>query len=187
MIERKPLLGFLWPATPPGPVDHGAVQEKWLRIPPRGPWRLAFLIVASMAWVSLLPSALISLVVAPSILACVLVVTVLLPTGALLVRGWAAGTYVSDRGLKVSRVLSTTFIPWADVIAVRADETRCGLLGTPVRARAQSVSIDTPEGTEATTVTTVGPDLWLRPQAWHASKDRFDVWWRETRVNQRPS
>lgn len=181
MIERRPLLGFLWPSSPTGPVDHESQQVKWLRIPPRGPWRLGFLIAVSLVWISLLPSALISLITVPSLYAIALVVAVLLPTGALLLRGWAAGTYVSDRGVKVSRVLSTTLIPWADVVAVRVEQTPRGWLGLPVRASAQSVALDTPQGEEATTISTVSPDLWLRPQAWHACRDRFDVWWRETR------
>lgn len=182
MIERQPLLGFLWPSSPPSPVDGAARQERWLRIPPRGPWRWAFLVASSLAWLSLLASAVVSLVPMPSVLGAALAVAVLLPTGALLLRGWAAGTYVNDRGIKVSRVLSTTFIPWGDVIAVRADEAHCGWLGTPLRARAGSVSIDTPEGPENTTVTTVSPDLWLRPSAWDASCDRLALWWRETRA-----
>lgn len=181
MIERRPLLGFLWPRSEPGPVDHQARQERWIRIPPRGPWRLAFLIVSSLAWLSLLPASLISLFVAPSFYAVALIVAVLLPCGALLLRGWAAGTYVSDRGVKVSRVLTTTFIPWDDVTRVRVDAATRGWLGTPIPVRAQSLALDTPEESVPTTITNVDPDLWLRAQAWDASGDRLTLWWRETR------
>ena len=181
MIERRPLLGFLWPRAEPGPVDHEARQERWVRIPQRGPWRIAFLIAFSLTWLSLLPAAVISLVVAPTFFAFALVVAVFLPTGALLLRGWAAGTYVCDRGVKVSRVLSTTFIPWGDVSAVRIDESPRGWLGTPLALPSRSLMLDSPEESVPTTISTVGADLWLRPQAWDACSDRLALWWRETR------
>ena len=181
MIERRPLLGFLWPHTAPGPLDHDARQDRWLRIPPRGPWRWALLVALSLAWISALPSALSALFVAPSFYALALAVAVLLPTGALLLRGWVAGTYVSDRGVKVLRILSTTFISWDDVVDVRAESTRRGWLGTPIPVATRAIALDTPEELVSTTITAVGPDLWLRPQAWDACADRFRLWWRETR------
>lgn len=187
---RRPIFWFLWPVAEPGPVDGDAVQARWIRVCGRGPWRWAFLIVCSAAVVTLSSAALAVVVTRPGWLTLLLSALVIVPLVALLARAWVAGTYVSDRGVKVSRILATDVAPWPEVadIAV-AHGSRW--LGLPIRAggdcmvvhlvgAARTMRAATPDAIY-THVETASPDLWLRPQAWSAASDRLHTWLRETR------
>ena len=193
---RRSIFWFLWPAAEPGPVDGDAVQERWIRVCGRGPWRWAFLIACSAAVVTLSSAALAVVVTQPGMLTLLLSALVIVPLVALLARAWVAGTYVSDRGIKVSRILATDVAPWPEVadIAV-ASGSRC--LGLPIRVSGERIVVhlagaaDTPRAADTagaaaadvidTHVETASPDLWLRPQAWLAASDRLRTWHRETR------
>jgi len=188
---RRPIFWFLWPAAQPGPVDRDAVQVRWIRICGRGPWRWAFLIVSSAAVVTLSSAALAVVITAPSVLALLISAIVVIPLVALLARAWVAGTYVSDRGIKVSRILTTVVVPWpeiADIAWIRGSRW----LGLPLRVRGEGIVVHgtggagsgdarAPEAID-THVETASPDLWLRPQAWSAASDRLRTWLRETRA-----
>lgn len=187
---RRPIFWFLWPAAEPGPLDGDAVQARWIRVCGRGPWRWAFLIVCSAAVVTLASSALAVVVTRPGLLTLALSALVIIPLVALLARAWVAGTYVSDRGVKVSRILATDVAPWPEVadIAV-ASGSRC--LGLPIRVSGERIvvhlagAVDTlgaaPPDAISTHVETASPDLWLRPEAWSAASERLRTWRRETR------
>lgn len=176
---------FLWPVPDPGPLDADAVQAHWTRVCGRGPWRWAFLIAMSAAVVLVISSAAAATLAQPGWLTVALTIIVALPLVALLARAWVAGTYVSDRGVKVSSVLATEVLPWAAVTAiVTAEGTR--VLGTPLHAQGQRVVVrivdDAGVPTDIRThVETASPDLWLRPQSWSAASDRLRTWLRETR------
>ena len=187
---RRPIFWFLWPAAEPGPVDGDAVQTRWIRVCGRGPWRWAFLIVCSAAVVTLSSAALAVLVTQPGWLPLLLSALVIVPLVALLARAWVAGTYVSDRGIKVSRILATDVVPWSEVadIAVVGGSR---WLGLPMRASGErtvvrlvgtpgTLGAGAPDAID-THVETASPDLWLRPQAWSAASDRLRTWLRETR------
>ena len=177
----RPLFGFLWPKRSVGPLDDDARQERWLRVTPRGPWRLAFLIALSLVLLSLAAPAVLALLAAPSAYALAVVVLVGLPAVALIARGWAAGTYVNDTGVKVSRVLRTHFAPWPAIAVVRT-ENGSQWLGTPLRSAGDTLVLDTTGGeTLSTTLSSASPDLWLRPHAWEAARDGLTQWWRESR------
>ena len=178
----KPIFGFLWNREPSEPLDADARQERWLRTMPRGPWRLAFLIVASMALLSLVPPALVALVAAPSPYAVAVVVVTLVPATALLARGWVAGCYVNDAGIKVATVLRTTYAPWSSVTGVRTLEGRSRWLGTPIPIHGSRVVITTDSGSLDSGVSAASPDAWLRPQAWHMGRDRIVTWWNASRT-----
>ena len=182
---RRPVFWFLWPAADPGPLDADAVQDRWTRVCGRGPWRWAFLVVVSAAVVIAISSATAAALAQPGWITIALTIVVALPLVALLTRAWVAGTYVSDRGVKVSSVLATEVLPWTTVTdIVTARGTR--LLGTPLRTGGQRVVVRIVDGTHGsseipTHIETASPDLWLRPQAWSAASDRLRTWLRETR------
>lgn len=177
---RRPIFWFLWPATQQGPVDHEATQARWERVCPRGPWRLALLIGCTAALLTLVPAVVMALLSAPDAMSVLVTLIVAIPVIGLLARGWVAGTYVSDRGLKVSTVLTTQTMPWGDVVAI---EVRPGsrLLGVPLMVDGESVVIATAAGPVRTHVQSASPDAWLRPSAFAAARDRLGTWWRETR------
>ena len=188
---RRPIFWFLWPAAEPGPVDGDAVQARWIRVCGRGPWRWAFLIACSAAVVTLSSAALAVVVTQPGMLTLLLSALVIVPLVALLSRAWVAGTYVSDRGIKVSRILATDVAPWHEVADV-AWASGSRWLGLPMRVRGQRIVVHVTGGAGSgdardpkaidTHVETASPDLWLRPQAWSAASDRLRTWLRETRA-----
>ncbi len=177
---RRPVFWFLWPAPPPGPVDDDAEQVRWIRVCSRGPWRWGFLIAFTVLVTTVLAAAVSAALVSPGILTVVLTLVVALPLVALLARAWVAGTYVCDRGIKVSGVLITDVVPWDQVIAVRVDG-RSRILGLPLPAGGERVVLDTSTRVVGTHVESRSPDLWLRPEAWDAARDRLFTWWAETR------
>lgn len=187
---RRPIFWFLWPAAEPGPVDGDAVQVRWIRICGRGPWRWAFLIVSSAAVVTLSSAALAVVITAPSVLALLISMIVVIPLVALLARAWVAGTYVSDHGIKVSRILTTEVAPWTDIADI-AWISGSRWLGLPLRVSGEHAIVQMAAGmvgqgadapyAVATHVETASPDLWLRPQAWAAASDRMRTWLREAR------
>ena len=181
----KPIFGFLWNRASSEPLDADARQAKWLRITPRGPWRLALLIGASLTLLSLVPPALVALVAAPSAYALAVIAVIAVPAIALLARGWVAGCYANDTGIKVATVLRTTYAPWSSVSDVRTIEGRCRWLGTPIPIRGARVVIVTDAGQLESGVCTASPDAWLRPEAWAIARDRLDTWW-PGRPAQRP-
>ena len=179
---RKPIFWFLWPPADPGPLDSAARQPGWSRTCGRGPWRWAFLIAISVLTVAIVASAVSVALSMPSWITVSLAMAVSIPLIALLSRAWVAGTYVSDSGVKVSSVFTTRMIPWPAVVAV-ADEDRTRWLGLPLPVPGNRVLITTEDASIATHVESGSPDLWLRPQALAAARDRLRTWWRETRVD----
>lgn len=185
--EHRPLLGSLYPRRAPEPVDADARQTRWARVPSRGPWRLALLIPVTLAWLSIAIPALMAVAAVRSIaeLAVVLLLLCVLgvPVSAILVRAWVSGTYVCDSGVKVATILRTTAVPWESVTAVRVVRGPMPWCGTPLRVPGERVVLDTRDGAIPTTVTSASADLWLRPQAWHAARDRLAVWWNEVHAS----
>lgn len=177
---RRPIFWFLWPASEPGPLDEQAVQSRWLRVCGRGPWRWAFLISTSAVIVTVISAAAAATLARPGILTAMLTVLIAVPLVALLARAWVAGTYVSDRGIKVSGVLTTQVIPWGAVQGIDS-APRSRLLGLPLRVAGTGVRVLWSEGAARTHVESLSPDLWLRPQAYDAARDRLITWQRESR------
>jgi hypothetical protein len=176
---RRPIFWFLWPAAEAGPVDDAAVQSRWLRVCGRGPWRWTFLIACTAGAVTVISAAAAATLSRPGLLTAMLTVLIAVPVIGLLARAWVAGTYVCDRGVKVSDVITTTIIPWSEVMDVEVS-SRSRLLGTPVRLTGRQVRVRWSGATTPTHVETASPDLWLRPQAFDAARDRLLTWHRET-------
>lgn len=180
---RRPVFWFLWPAPEPGPVDADAVQSRWMRVCGRGPWRWAFLIACTALVVTVISAAVAATLDRPSWATAALSILVAVPLIAMLARAWVAGTYLSDRGIKVSRVLTTEVLPWPVVADVSARD-RSRWLGTPLLLPGRRIAVLANDGTGSaidTHVQTASPDLWLRPQSFEAAHDRLRTWLRETR------
>jgi hypothetical protein len=177
---RRPIFWFLWPVADPGPLDGDAVQVQWSRICGRGPWRWTFLIGFSALVVITVSAAVAATLADPGLLTVMLSIVIGLPLVALLARAWVAGTYVSDRGIKISGVLTTVVIPWGAIHAIDS-ATGSRLLGLPLRAPGKRMEVAWSDTVTSTHVETASPDLWLRPAAFDAARDRLLTWLRETR------
>ena len=175
----RPLIGWFFAPRPPAPGP----QVRWLRIPPRGPWRLAFLIAATLGLVTIVAPLLLGLAAARSLSALgsgLGLIVLLAPAIAFLARGWVAGTYVNDAGIKATGILRTTHVAWSDVAGIEVIEARAPFLGLPIWVPARIAQVRCRNGERfATLITSVSPDLWGRPQAYAAATDRIALWWRE--------
>lgn len=179
-LPRRPIFWFIWPTRPAPPLDEASVQVSWLRVSPRGPWRLIALIAATVIAVSALLPTLAALVIAPSPLAAIGWVLIGAPVIACLSRAWVCGTFVADRGLKISRMLTTRYLPWNDVMTINVRRGRTPWLGTPLRMSGARCLASLSGGGEVDTyVYSTSADLWLRPMAWEAAADRLRLWVRE--------
>lgn len=115
---NRPIFGFLWPKDPDR-KDGQAEQRRLIRIPARGPLRLAVLIAATLALV-MATGTLISaglqhwsfLVMASAIVATFTV---------LVLRAWSVGTYVNDDGVVIQRMMRAEVAPWRDVQSIGVD------------------------------------------------------------------
>lgn len=115
---NRPIFGFLWPKDP-DKKDGQAQQRRLIRIPARGPLRLAGLIAATLALV-MATGTLISaglqhwtlLLMASAIVATFTV---------LVLRAWSVGTYVNDDGVVIQRMMRAEVAPWRDVQSVGVD------------------------------------------------------------------
>ena len=168
---RRPIFGFVFATRGDRP---GAPQLRWIRVPARGPWRLALLILATLAVASVTGTALLTLAAARSgagLGIAALALVVVLPAIGLLVRAWVIGTYVNDSGVRNVGWWGSHFLSWPTVLEVRTRITRTG----------QRVVVCTDAGDVDTRIGSRDLDTALRPQAWDAAVDRLRTWHRETR------
>ncbi len=175
---RKPVFGFLWPKPDPNaPVDGAYRQVRRVRITPRGPVRLATLLLGSavvaMVGATLMMAALTTVVSATTVIGGALVATAIV----LVLRGWVVGTYVSDEAVTVETTWRRTTVPWDDVRAVTTQDVRAPFLGLPVPVAAMRSLVTTTDGrTLATHVYSCSPDLWLRAEAFDMARLRLERW-----------
>lgn len=175
---RKPLFGFLWPKPDPqAPVDAQARQDRLVRITPRGPFRLALLIVgtalAAICAGSILMMALTTPLTPLTILGAAITGTALV----LVLRGWVVGTFVNDDVVRVENTWRRLDCAWSSVASIDDVAGQWPLLGTPVHVPAHRVVITTQEGrTLPTHVCSTSPDLWLRAEAYDMARLRLERW-----------
>lgn len=175
---RKPIFGFLWPKPDPNaPVDDAYRQERWVRITPRGPLRVAALLLASTATVigismTVLANVQVGLTV-PGLAASAVCATALL----LVLRGWVVGTYVTDDQVRVETTWRRRTLPWSQVTAITVATCRGPFLGLPVPVPVERAQLRLVSGDGvATHVSTGSPDLWLRREAFDIAVDRLANW-----------
>jgi hypothetical protein len=175
---RKPIFGFLWPKPDSdAPVDGAYRQVRRARITPRGPIRLATLLIASavvaMAGASLMMAALTTAVSVATVIGGALVATAIM----LILRGWVVGTYVSDDAVTVETTWRRVTVPWDDVRAITTERCRSPFLGLPVHvASTRSVLTLADGSTLPTHVSSCSPDLWLRAEAFDMASLRLERW-----------
>lgn len=116
--HRRPIFGFLWPrADPNAPVDEQYVQVRLVRVPGRGPLRIAILVAATVGLTMLTGTALTAAIGTSWLL--LFPVSALIATFlVLLLRGWSLGTYVNDAGIAVQRLFRTDSARWSEVRTV---------------------------------------------------------------------
>lgn len=114
---QRPIFGFLWPRPDPR-LDEAAVQERLVRVPARGWLRLTLLVGASLLLVTVTASTL-TAAIGTHLLFLLPAAAVLATFWVLLVRAWAIGTFVNDRGVVVVSLLATRAAAWPDVASVR--------------------------------------------------------------------
>lgn len=114
----RPIFGFLWPQRDPNaPVDDAYEQVRLIRVPGRGPLRIAML-VSGTAGLTLLTGTAITAAIGTSWVLLVPVSALIATFLVLLLRAWSIGTYVNDAGIAVQRLLRTDSARWTDVSEV---------------------------------------------------------------------
>jgi hypothetical protein len=175
---RKPIFGFLWPKPDPdAPVDGAYRQVRLVRISPRGPVRLATLvlgsIVVTMVAASLLMASLTTAFTVATVAGGALVATAIV----LLLRGWVVGTYVNDDGVTIETTWRRTSIPWASVVTITTQSGPAPFLGLPIRVTSQRSFVTRTDGTSLPThIYACSPDLWLRDEAFDMAQLRLQRW-----------
>lgn len=168
---RKPLFGFVFA---PRPATPGAPALRWMRVPARGPIRLALLIIATLGIASLLGSALLglaSLRSASGLAIAAAVIVLALPVIGILTRAWILGVYLNDTGIKITRWWRTEHVPWPAVTAVTIRPARFG----------DRIHLETDDGPITTPLGSATLDTLGRPQTWDIAADRLRTWFTETR------
>lgn len=176
--HRRPIFWFLWPRPDPhAPRDEQAQQIRLVRVTPRGPIRLAFLVALSIVTVGLLATAIMSVAEGGITLGSLVAAALAATAVALTLRGWVVGTYVNDRGIVIETALRRVSLPWTDIVAIPRESGVTPLLGLPLRMRGQQAAIVRSDGTRLTThVSSLSPDLWGRPEAFDIACIRLDNW-----------
>lgn len=114
----RPIFGFLWPQPDPNaPVDDAYEQVRLVRVPGRGPLRIAMLVAATVGLTLLTGTALTAAIGTawPLLIPVAALIATFL---VLLLRSWSLGTYVNDAGIAVQRLLRTDSARWTDVSEV---------------------------------------------------------------------
>lgn len=175
---RRPIFWFLWPRPDPSaPVDDAFVQERPLRITPRGPIRIALLVLGTVTLVTTTGSALLAALSAPLTVAAFLGAAISATGLVLILRGWVVGTSVSDRGIIIDTTFRRRAVTWAQVDSGPCEDTRAPLLGLPLRVPGRRIILRLTDGRRIPThIYSTSPDLFLRREAFDAACDRWENW-----------
>lgn len=175
---RKPIFGFLWPKPDPdAPKDADFVQVRPVRIPRRGPIRVLCLTGAGLLMVVTTGSALLAGLGAELSPAMVVTAALCATALALVLRGAAVGTYVTDAEVRIETMLRRSVIPWTEVRSVSTDEADTPFLGLPIPVPGRWTSLHLADGsTIRTHVYSTSADLWLRPEAFDIARLRLERW-----------
>lgn len=177
---QRPIFGFLWPRPDPhAPLDGAAIQQRLVRVTPRGPLRVLVLLTLTLLSVFLTASAVLTAVAAPLSGAAFVSSATAASAVAVCLRGWVVGTYVNDHGIVVDTLLRRVRLRWDEVGGLRDATGGVPLLGTPLRIRGRRMVVETATGAHlATHVYTASPDLVGRSGAYDVGRDRLENWYR---------
>lgn len=178
---QRPIFGFLWPRPDPhAPLDAAYVQQRLVRVAPRGPIRITFLGIMTLLSVFLTTSAVLTALSAPLSAAAVVASAIAATTVFASLRGWVVGTCVNDHGVVIDTAVRRVRVPWREVSELQVVDGTVPLVGTPLRTRGRRMVITTNSGTRhATHVYTTSPDLLGRPEAFDMARDRLENWFRQ--------
>jgi len=173
---RKPIFGFLWPKPDPdAPKDAAYVQLRPLRVPRRGPIRVLGLTACGLIAVITVGSALLAGMGAGLSPAVVVIAAMSATVVALVLRGSAVGTYVTDHEVRIETMLRRTEIPWSEVRSVSTEDSDTPFLGLPIPVPGRWTSLHLADGTTVRThVYSTSPDLWLRAEAFDMARLRLE-------------
>jgi hypothetical protein len=180
---RRPVFWFLWPRPDPSaPVDDAYHQVRAIRISPRGPIRVALLVVSSVIEVIVMGMAVVG-ALGSGISVYAVVGAAIAASGLfLLLRGWVVGTYVNDYVLTIETTFRKRSLPWSQVADVSASTQRCPFLGLPLRTRSTRVIVTDTSGLQiGTHVYATSPDYWLRSEAFDMAAQRIERWAQDSR------
>lgn len=161
MTQRR-IFAFLWPDAPAPAVDADAHQHRYVRICPRGPLRIAFLLALTAVTFSTAFLGTLVLATRPTVVGAVLTVTIVATLLVVTLRAWQLGTYVNDEGVRVIRSRQTTTLTWDAVRSIR-DE------GSAVVIDANQVV--------PTHIHRRGLDHLTSVESFEMARDRLGNWW----------
>lgn len=175
---RKPIFGFLWAKPDPdAPLDAAYQQTRRVRVTPRGPLRLAVLVVGTLLVAIGAGSAILAGLSTGSLAAAFVASAVVGLALVLVLRGWVLGTYVTDTAVTIERAFVRVTVPWTEIVSVDVLDGRRGFLGLPIRTRARCCNLRLADGShEPTHIYSTSPDLWLRPEAFDMAALRLERW-----------
>jgi hypothetical protein len=175
---RKPIFGFLWPKPDPNaPVDGAYRQERLVRVAPRGPIRVAVLLVGTILTTAATGAIVMAGLTTRLSPATVIGAAVSACAIFLVLRGWVVGTFVTDRAVTIESTWRREVIPWSSVRSIEFRSQRAPLVGLPLPVRADRSVLVLDDGRPvATHVYSTSPDLWLRPEALDMARLRLERW-----------
>lgn len=175
---RKPIFGFLWPKPDPdAPVDAAYRQLRKVRIPGRGLLRVLVLFIATVLTVSLIGSALMAGLAAPSLPAVIIGAAVSATALVLVLRGWVVGTFVTDAAVSIDTTWRRTTLPWSEVESIEVQRGRVPLLGTPIPVAGDRCIVVTRDGRRLPThIYTSSPDVLFSAEAFDIARLRLVHW-----------
>ncbi len=176
--DRRPVFWFLWPRPDPSaPVDDDYVQVRPLRIPRRGPFRWALLLIGTVALGATTGSAVLAALAAPLTPGAFLGAAISASALVLILRGWVVGTHVNDAGVTVDTLWRRRFVPWPAIASTACVERTGPWLGLPLPVPARRVILTLDDGeTLPTHIYSTSPDLFLRPEAFDMACQQWENW-----------
>lgn len=161
-MKNRPLLAWLWPSPPPGPVDDEAVQRRWTRVGHRGPLRLSVLALATILLVAAMGTMVFTVTLTASRLDDLIGAIAFSVAALILARAWSLGTYVNDGGLKVVRMTRTIAHPWPNTRLSEEDH---------------AVYLHSGERVWRTHIAQRNLDFLMRGEAYLIARDQVFNWW----------
>lgn len=105
------------PLIPWWPRPSQPTQGRLVRIPPRGPARVALLIGLTLGWVALAGSMVLA-ALGTEVAVALIAGAVLATVTVWVLRSWSVGTYVNDDGFVVRRTFTTRSGRWTEVTGI---------------------------------------------------------------------
>ena len=134
---RKPIFNFVWVR----PLHTTPEQIRFIRVGHRGIIRLIALTLGTLALAAFSSISIAYLLSTRNPIQSVLLAAILATLSVVVFRGWIAGTYVNDHGIKIIRILTTDAIPWSLVKEVERVSTVWNFAGIPFGLKTPRVVI----------------------------------------------